>query len=143
MAAVILVVGFIGMIEAMTLGSAMMDNARRQTLAAQILTHYIEHQRLASVANWSDLTQWPDTMPADLSQDFFHNAIQASGATYTLSRVITTPDPVANLHEVKYTVTWVVKTSRHDAAGNPLSFTFTRSEWAYFGKYGLNLGYQR
>ncbi|MEJ1972725.1 MAG: prepilin-type N-terminal cleavage/methylation domain-containing protein [Lacunisphaera sp.] len=50
MAAVILVVGFMGMIQAITIGSEMLATARRQTLAAQIITHEIEQLRLK---DWS------------------------------------------------------------------------------------------
>src|SRR5690348_10643355 len=48
MAAVVLVVGFMGMIQAITLGSDMLATARRQTIAAQILSHEVEYLRLAS-----------------------------------------------------------------------------------------------
>ena len=56
MASLILVVGFIGMIEAVGIGSNMMDNARRQTLAAQILAHEIEQLRFQS---WTAINALP------------------------------------------------------------------------------------
>ena len=56
MAALILVVGFIGMIRAMTFTAGLMDHARRQTIAAQILTHEIEQLRLE---NWATITALP------------------------------------------------------------------------------------
>jgi len=61
MAALILVVGFIGMIQAMKISSGMMDHARRQTVAAQILTHEIEQLRLenwATIIAQSTATTW-------------------------------------------------------------------------------------
>lgn len=140
MAAIILVVAFIGMIEAMTLSSAMMDNARRQTLAAQIINHEIEKLRFSS---WSTISGLPMTSTAITIDSQFTAAIATSGATYTLARTLTNPDPATNLREVNFTVTWVVKTSRHASNGALLSFTYTRSNSAYFGKYGLNLTYQR
>ncbi len=143
MASLILVVGFIGMIEAVGLGSNMMDAARRQTLAAQILNHEIEKLRLSSWTNGStginDLAAGPTTITID-SQ--FTTAIAATGATYSLSRSVS--DVVSgSLREVTFTVTWVVTTSRLDTGGALLTFTYTRINSAYYGKYGLNQSYQR
>jgi len=64
------------------------------------------------------------------------------GATYTLTRTLSS-NPVTNIREVNFTVTWVVKTSRRDSSNSPLSFTYSRTNSAWFGKYGLNLSYQR
>ena len=47
MAATILVVGFIGMIQTMSVSSTMMDAARRQTLASQIIDLEIEELRFS------------------------------------------------------------------------------------------------
>lgn len=150
MASVILVVGFIGMIEALVIGSGMMDNARRQTLAAQIVSHEFEKLRLVP---WSTtatvngttftngITGLTATSPTPAIDSQFNAAIAASGATFTLTRSVA--DPATNLREVTYTITWVVNTSRLDASGNLLTFSYTRSSTAYFGKYGLNLSYQR
>ena len=140
MAATILVVGFIGMIEAMTLGSSMMDTARRQTLATQIINHEIERLRFS---DWTTVSGLPTASTTITIDDQFTAAIAASGANYTLARTVTSPDPATNLREVNFVVTWVVTTSRRTAGGSPLSFTYTRSNSAYFGKNGLNLSYQR
>ena len=187
MAATILVVGFIGMIEAVTLSSGMMNHARRQTLAAQILNHEIEQLRLQS---WTAINALPtssttlgaaygsgtayvvgDTVtysgawyrciqagtgqtPSsgssywDVDTPPYANAFTTStsgvafGATYTVTR--SAANLVSgSLREVTFTVQWVVTTSRRDSLGNPLTFTYTRVNTAYFGKYGLNLTYQR
>ncbi len=140
MAATILAVGFIGMIQTMTVSSNMMDAARRQTLASQIINHEIEKLRFAS---WSTISGLPIASTAVTIDSQFSAAIAASGASYTLSRTLTRPDPATNLREVNFTVTWVVTTSRRDSSNNLLSFTYSRSNSAYFGKYGLNLTYQR
>ncbi len=58
MAALILVVAFIGMIRALTFTSGLMDHARRQTVATQILTHEIEQLRLRS---WTEINALPTT----------------------------------------------------------------------------------
>ncbi len=55
-ASLILVVGFIGMIRAMTFTAGLMDHARRQTVAAQILSHEIEQLRLES---WTTINSLP------------------------------------------------------------------------------------
>ena len=57
-AALILVVAFIGMIRALTFTSGLMDHARRQTVATQILTHEIEQLRLRS---WTEISALPTT----------------------------------------------------------------------------------
>jgi Tfp pilus assembly protein PilV len=194
MASVILVVGFVGMIEAVTISAKLMDAARRQTLATQIINHEIEKLRFApwvttnSITGISNLptastavaidtafwpawnsatpyvanrvvsyngafyrcvsahtgqtppnaTYWTATTAAATSDIIF-----TQGATYTLARTVTSPNPVTDIREVNFTLTWVVNTSRVDAGGTPLTFTFTRANSAWFGKYGLNLSYQR
>jgi len=184
MAAVILTVGFMGLIEAVTICSGMMDQARRQTLASQILTHEIESLRMV---DWATISSLPTTatpvgatwdsgrnyLPGDSvtynggwyrcsaahsgqdpsntgywkgSPPPYANTLSTSGvaygATYTLTRTVS--DIVSgSLREATFTIQWVVATSRRDGSGNPVTFTYTRTNAAYFGKYGLNLTYQR
>lgn len=57
-AALILVVAFIGMIRALAFTSGLMDHARRQTIATQILTHELEQLRLRS---WTEINALPTT----------------------------------------------------------------------------------
>jgi Tfp pilus assembly protein PilV len=57
-AALVLVVAFIGMIRALAFSSSLMDHARRQTIATQILTHEIEQLRLRS---WAEINALPTT----------------------------------------------------------------------------------
>jgi len=140
MASLILVVGFIGMIEAMAVSSNMMDHSRRQTLATQILNQEIEKLHYSTWATVSALPTATTTLTIDPQ---FTSAVTASGATYSLTRTLTSPDPATNLREVQFTVTWVVATSRRKADASQLTFSYSRSQWAYFGKYGLNLTYQR
>src|SRR5882672_10995537 len=47
MGAMILVVGFIALIQAVTMGSEMTDNARKQQIAQQIIDSEIAHLRLS------------------------------------------------------------------------------------------------
>jgi len=165
MASVILVVGFIGMIQGITIGSEMLATARRQTLAAQIINHETEKLRLTSWANLpaaGTLTYSVAGIPID-SQ--FDTAISSCGLvkyttlsiTRTTANIDTDGDGTTDLKEVTFTVTWNksgTSTAATTATGswlNQLSFaspspiarTYTRTATAYFGKYGLNLAYQR
>ncbi|MFI5358330.1 MAG: prepilin-type N-terminal cleavage/methylation domain-containing protein [Opitutales bacterium] len=156
MAATILVIGFGAMIQSVTIGAALHAAARRQNLATQILTHEIEVLRLQSWSTISGLSSFssaislptsgtpamPSGWPAD-PQYPFAAAINASGATYTLSAAVTSlaTDPVNSnnkLIQVTVTVTW---TARFSGANAP--FTYTRINTAYFSRYGLNLSFQR
>ena len=144
MAALMLTVAFIGMIEAVTLSARMMDSARRQTLATQIINHEIEKLRFLPWTNGSTgINDLPTASTAITIDSQFAAATAASGATFTLARTVTAVNPVTNIREINFTVTWVVKTSRLDGSGNIVSFTYNRSNSAWFGKYGLNLSYQR
>lgn len=148
MASLILAVGFIGMIEAVTLTANSQDRARRQTLASQILAHYTEELYLASWSTISALPAGPTTITIDTQ---FNTARQALGdnlttnspVRFTLARTVTSPDPATNVREVNFTVTWVVKTSRRTSGGSLLSFTYTRSSSAWYSKYGLPLTYRQ
>jgi Tfp pilus assembly protein PilV len=161
MASVILVVGFVGMIQGITIGSEMLATARRQTLAAQIINHETEKLRLTNWSTVSALTATSTTLTID-SQ--FDTAITAcglvKGTTITLTRTTANIQPDGantDLKEVTFTVTWNksgTNTAATAATGswlNQLSFaspspiarTYTRTATAYFGKYGLNLAYQR
>ncbi len=71
------------------------------------------------------------------------DVVVIQGATFTVDRTVTSSNPVTNIREINFTVTWVVKSSRRDASNNPLTFTYTRSASGWYGKYGLNLSYQR
>lgn len=148
MAATILVVGFIGTIEAMALSSKMLDHARRQSLATQIINHELDELRLAS---WATISALPTASTAVTIDSQFDQARAALGdnktatstVSFSLARTLTNPDPVTNIREVNFTVTWVVRTIRRDTSGSVLTFTYSRSNSAWFGKYGLNLSYQR
>lgn len=166
MASVILVVGFMGMIQAVTIGSEMLATARRQTLAAQILTHEMEKLRLVG---WSTtttvggttytggITALADSTAAtyDSDQAAIDTAIAASGVTFNLARDVTTV--TTDLVEVTLTVTWTKSgtlTAASTTTGSwlqqiafrrdtPIARTYTRSSTTWFTKYGLNHAIQR
>ncbi len=155
MASVILVVGFMGMIQGITVSSEMLATARRQTIATQIISHETEKLRLKS---WTYLSALTSSSAATYNSDSsdINMAIAASGVSFTLATTVSTI--TTDLREVVYTVTWT-KSGNNIAATPPtgswldqLSFfnqqspiarTYTRVSTAYFTKYGLNLSYQR
>lgn len=148
MASVILLIGFIGLIEAVTLSTNAMEHARRQSLAAQILAHYTEELYLARWATISAISTSASTLTIDSQFDAARQALgddltTASIVRFTLTRQAANPDPLTNVREIKFTVTWVVKTSRTTAGGTRLSFTYTRSSSTWYGKYGLMESYGR
>jgi Tfp pilus assembly protein PilV len=164
MASVILVVGFMGMIQAVTIGSEMMATARRQTLAAQILEHEIGKLRLT---DWTTISSLPTTSATITIDSQFDQAIAACGlikaTNLTLTRTTTNidietpPDGITDLKEVTFTLTWTKGGTSNAAPAatgswlnnlafyNPSSIarTYTRKSTALFGKYGLNLSTQR
>jgi len=153
MAAVILVVAFFGMIQAVTVGSEMMATARRQTIANQIITHEIEKLRVTA---WSSLPS-SGTSAATYSSDSadIAAAIAGSGVSFTLATAVATP--TTDLKEVTFTVTWTKSGTNNAAVStagsllqqltfanqSPIARTYTRVGVAYFTKYGLNLSTQR
>ncbi len=172
MGATILVVGLVGFIQAVLIGSEMQASARRQTLAAQIASNEIELLRLKDWATISAIAPGPSVMAWNSGTNYkvtdvvssggtwyrcvtshsnqippnanywavYSGPISSSGvdlsATYTVTRA--RADMPNGLIEVTFTVTWTVKPT-----GYPLSRTYTRIVTAYYGRYGLNLSYQR
>jgi hypothetical protein len=163
MASVILVVGFIGMISAITVGSEMIATAQRQNLAAQIINHELEKLRLVDFATIDGYAAGPTTLAID-SQ--FTAAITACGLTIDTSSS-TNPyiqvqrsvaDVVSgNMCQVTFTVTWQksgTTTAANAATGSwleklslggnaPVRRTYVRKGVGFYGKYGLNLNVHR
>lgn len=157
MASVILVVGFIGMIQAVTIGSEMLATARRQTLAAQILNHEMEKLRLTAWTSLSGLGDYSASNYTALTPDdtTFDTAIAASGVTFRIERDVTTV--TTDLLEVTLTLTWTKSGTTTAAATptgswldriafhreSPIARTYTRRTTTWFTKYGLNHAAQR
>ena len=158
MASVILVVGFIGMISAITVGSEMLATSRRANLANQIMQHEFEKLRLK---NWSEIsaplaaitaTNYTALTPDDTQ---FDAAITASGVSFNLARTVTSL--TTNLYEVSLTVTWTKSGTTTAAATptgswldrlafaqpSPISRTYSRTAVTYLGKNGLNQSFKR
>ena len=150
MAATILVVGFVGLIQAVTIGTEMLDAARKQMVAQQIINGEITALRLGS---WSQLTA---TLPSPCSITINSTGTAATGdlAYFGLTNfTATTADDNASLmavakgftcsvtktwvrsnyYRLTYTVTWTGSTGR----------AYTRSQQAFFGRNGLQLSYKK
>jgi len=154
MAAVILVVAFFGMIQALTIGSEMMATARRQTIANQIITHEIERLRLKS---WAEIAALTTSAAAtyDSDSDEIDAAIAASGVSFQLATSVTTV--TTDFREVTFTLQWTksgTSAAANETSGSwlqklsfagssPIARTYTRIGVAYFTKYGANLSMQR
>lgn len=148
MASVVMLVGLIGVIEAVAVASTTMDHGRRVNLATQILNHEIEKLYLSDWTTISGLTTASTSITIDSQFDQARLALgddkSASAIVrYTMSRTVTNPDPVTNIREINFTVTWVVKTSRLDSGGSLVSFTYSRANSVWIGKYGLQLSYKQ
>ncbi|HUJ45223.1 MAG TPA: prepilin-type N-terminal cleavage/methylation domain-containing protein [Opitutaceae bacterium] len=136
LASTILLVGFVGMIEALAVGSEMLDTARKQTIAAQIMEAEIEYLRLQSwptiqglTSKSADfLTNYPDFQQATLS-----GLASFAGTSFKFSRQLANPDPHSDVRQVTMTVSWTSIT------GKPHS----RSSNVYICRYGLSASYQK
>lgn len=157
MAATILLVGFIGLMQAVTIGSESLDTARKLQIASQIATAEIEKLR---GGDWSTVASLPasatisissaGTITGDLTQFSLTNhttsssddntdlSLLAKGFTCSFTREYLRPSASATASTVTfvrviYTITWTTNTGRsqhHQAT-------------AYLGKNGLHLSYQQ
>jgi Tfp pilus assembly protein PilV len=156
MGTTILAVGFVGMIQAVTIGAESLDTARKQQIAVQIAATEIEKLRGSS---WSTITALPasgtltinttGTISGDAtsfaltnytaatSDDHTELTALAHGFTCSFTRTFLRPASAtaatATFVKVIYTVRWTTNTGR----------TLTHQVDAYFGKSGLNLSYQQ
>ena len=152
LAATILLVGFAGMAEALMIGSGMLDTARKQTIAAQIMQSEIEYWRLrpwttitdtgASGLKTSDHPDYLDSYPEFASSSL----ATLAGTSFKFSRTVSyVPDRSNQILQVAMTVTWISITGKPTPemwASNSRK-VHSRSSNAYIGKYGLNVSYQK
>jgi prepilin-type N-terminal cleavage/methylation domain-containing protein len=159
MATTILLVGFIGVIQAITIGSESLDVARKLQVANQIIAAEVEKLR---GSDWSVITSLPDSADSATISIGPTGTISGNTAYFALSnRTATTADDntdlaslakgfkcslvrtylrptsatasTATFVKVTYTVTWTSNTNR--SKNHQVS--------AYFGKNGLHLSYQQ
>jgi prepilin-type N-terminal cleavage/methylation domain-containing protein len=160
MATAILLVGFIGLIQAVTIGSNFLDTARKIQVANQIITAEIEKLRSS---DWTTIANLPDTgtstatitisaagaisgdatnfalsnFTAATSDDNTDLASLAKGVTCSFTRTYLRPSSAtsatATYLQLVYTVSWKNSTGK----------TQSQQLAAYFAKNGLHLSFQQ
>ncbi len=155
MAALVLLVGLVGVIQVISSGVQMLDVARKQAVAMRIIHSEIDKLRLN---NWSKIIGLPaspssETAAVDTSRD-----PQSKTLFYDTTSTLTTPDKLRivevetpvdvsfkctrmiesvagenTLRKITFTVTWQTSNGR----------SYSRSSFTYFGKNGLYVAFQR
>ncbi len=140
LAATVLALTLVGMIQVVDSGSEMLDLSRKQTIASQILQDEIDQLRLQTWTQVTNMLALP--MPTDISADpTFLTFTQQMGGTFPFTgvRTITILEPTqpsANpplLVQVTFNVSWTGVTGHK----------YTRTSTTFVGKNGLNVAYQR
>lgn len=137
LAAAVLAFALIGTIQVLVSGSEMMDVARKQTIATQIIHGQIDQVRLldwsqVSALGSSDTVSVEDGDNTSSGKMFiFGNNLPVLAKGFTLKRTISTVQ--TDLKQVTFTVTWTGNTGR----------SYSRSGSTYVGKNGLYVSYQR
>jgi Tfp pilus assembly protein PilV len=132
-AAAVMVLTIVGMIQVIVSGSEMLDVSRKQTIAMQIIHGQLDNIRLK---NWTEVTALatPRTVSVEAGdqQGFvFGPNLPTISKGFSCTRTITTVR--TDLKQVTFTVTWTGSTGR----------SYSRSGSTYVGKDGLYVTYQR
>lgn len=140
MASAVMLAGIVGMIQVVISGSEMLDVARKQTVAMQIIHGQIDNVRLSDWGTVSALTSYNNQQIAvdasdqstNISKGFvFGSNLPTLAKGFKCARSVATPK--TNLLQVTYTVTWTSNTGR----------AYTRTGSTYVSKNGLYVTYQR
>jgi Tfp pilus assembly protein PilV len=123
----VMATGIVGMIQVVVSGSEMLDVARKQTLAANIIHTQIDLYRASIPADWSQVANATTTIT--LSSTTFSAVTNG----FTCTRVVSNVSSDGSLKKVAYTVTWSGVTGR----------THTRTGVTYISKYGLHVSQQK
>jgi type II secretory pathway pseudopilin PulG len=136
-AAAVMVLGLVGMIQAVVSGSEMLDVARKQTVAMQIIHGQIDNIRLSNWTTVSALADYEAAVDAtdqstNIAKGFvFGSNLPTVGKGFKCARAITAPK--TNLVQVTFTVKWTGKSGR----------SYARTGSTYVSKNGLYVTYQR
>lgn len=138
----VVVLGLVGMIQAIVSGSEMLDLARKQTIAAQIIHGQIDNIRLSNWTEVGNLTSGT-TVKVDASDDsgnqsnnvskgfVFGSNLPEVARDFTCTRTISTVR--TDMKQVTFTVGWRGNTGR----------SYSRTGSTYVTKNGLYVTYQR
>ena len=137
-AAAVMLMTIVGMMTVITYGSEMLDTARKQTIAMQIIHGQIDHVRLS---DWSTISGYPSSRTVNVDDtDQTTNigygfvlgpTLRGLAKDFDCTRTISTVR--TDLKQITFSVTWSSNTGR----------SHTRSGSTYFGKNGLYVTYQR
>ena len=142
LAGAVLALALVGMIQVIVSGSEMLDVARKQTIAMQIIHGQIDQIRLrdwnevsalaASQTVWVDASDNSGNQSNNIAAGFvFGSKLPAISQKFRCTRTISTVR--TDLKQVSYTVSWKGNTGR----------AYTRTGSTYVGKNGLYVSYQR
>lgn len=172
MGSLVLVVGLMGMIQAVIAGAEMLSTARRQTLAAQIISHEMEELRYFrwdDPNSTNDIVGLPTTETAMTIDSQFDSAIASAGLikgtattlsypTRTLVLTRTVSDVISgSVRQVTFTVKWTKGGTTAAAStpsgswldrlafqrSDPIRRDYSRSMTTYYSKDGLNQSFRR
>jgi Tfp pilus assembly protein PilV len=134
-AAAVVIMGIVGMIQVVTSGSEMLDTAHKQTIAAQVIHGQIDYLR---GQDWSVVSALGNVtsvaVDAGNSNGFvFGTNIPTVAKGFTVSRTVAAVSGRTDMKQFTFTIQWTGNTGR----------THTRSGSAYFAKNGLYVTYQR
>ena len=136
-AAAVMILAIVGMIQVIVSGSEMLDVSRKQTIAMQIIHGQLDQIRLSNWAQISTLGTTDTTLvsagdnTASNVRFIFGTNLPAIAQGFRCTRTISTVR--TDLKQVTITVTWTGSTGR----------THSRSGSTYVGKNGLYVTYQR
>jgi hypothetical protein len=137
-ATAVVTLGLVGMIQAVVSGSEMLDLARKQTIATQIIHGQLDQVRLSDWTQIGLLTT-PKTVSVDAADQttniaagfVFGSNLPGISKNFTCTRTISTVR--TDLKQITFSVTWTGNTGRQ----------YTRTGSTYVGKNGLYVTYQR
>ena len=138
MAAAVMLLALVGMIQVIVSGSEMLDMSRKQTIAMQIIHGQIDNIRLSS---WSTVNAYPasrtvnvddSNQSTNISYGFvFGSSLPGLSKGFTCTRSVSTVR--TDLKQITFTVIWRSNTGR----------TYQRTGSTYYGNNGLYVTYQR
>jgi Tfp pilus assembly protein PilV len=132
-AATVMVLTIVGMIQVIVSGSEMLDVSRKQTIAMQIIHGQLENIRLS---NWTQVgalgaSRTVAVDAGDQAGFVFGSNLPTITRGFQCTRTIT--DVRSDLKQVTFTVTWTGNTGR----------SYSRKGSTYVGRNGLYVTYQR
>lgn len=140
-AASVMLMAIVGMMQVITYGSEMLDLARKQTIAMQIIHGQLDNVRLS---DWTAVSAYAasytvnvdesnaTTLATNISKGFvFGPTLPGLAIGFSCTRTVSTVR--TDLKQITFSVTWTSNTGRR----------YTRSGSTYFGKNGLYVTYQR